>query len=702
MHKTAAPQDWSIQEEPIYRVKVTSTGKLKGKDLTQFKKRAADEFIAFIKKNPPKPDEIPVHLIALGDLEHYGPNRKGDAFRAEECAKYVHTFEHYAKFYRYHDISDPKKNYGVVKKAVYNGPQGRIELLVYLNGSDDAARRNKGLVADKEIELLEKGEDIPVSMSCVLDPSIPVLTDRGYFPIGGIRPGTTVLTNKGTWRRVTKTIVRKYTGPVVRLFFDCLPMPIDFTADHMLECFSSEESGNVVTKKLTWMHVSHFNIGTTVRMLMPSFYVGFPVAVLHDEEISIAKNGMDPRYLNFSASIREELVEKWIADGAVERKKGGRGIFCRDLLAALHGRDLMYSVGYRPIIKRALVNGKNVFILIFDERVENPDSFFLPSAKVIWYEIREVVDTKVYNLEVEGDHSYSLMGLSSHNCFPEYDVCSGCGNIAKSMLLWCDESKCHPYGGLKNHAGHVFDDGFVLYADNFRPIWVDISHVIRPADRIAYILGKLADKGIISHDEEEKDDRKEDQEKKETKKKKSAQDFYRKAASSDNVFDHINVIIDHIYPNLKQIYDYVPDSFVIPKSADSNELFSALVREKILLPPSAFLAVFGGASPDVARKVAAYMDLNQTIEELRKGNIPDEPRFQFIAAGNPNVISWARSLKEDYGLDVKDTKRFWKYSLYKSGSISDNIPADFYPLRKLREIYRDYVFETLYFMSREI
>ena len=56
-------------------------------------------------------------------------------------------------------------------------------------------------------------------------------------------------------------------------------------------------------------------------------------------------------------------------------------------------------------------------------------------------------------------------------------------------------------GGLRHNLGRVLEDGHILHADNPNPTFFDISHVFRPADRIAYISGKLekaASAGIIS------------------------------------------------------------------------------------------------------------------------------------------------------------------------------------------------------------
>jgi hypothetical protein len=60
---------------------------------------------------------------------------------------------------------DPQKSYGVVKLSSYNEPMHRIELVVALNGNEEAARRNGGLVATKTLEKLARG-DVGVSMAC--------------------------------------------------------------------------------------------------------------------------------------------------------------------------------------------------------------------------------------------------------------------------------------------------------------------------------------------------------------------------------------------------------------------------------------------------------------------------------------------------------------------------------------------------------
>lgn len=72
-------------------------------------------------------------------------------------------------------------------------------------------------------------------------------------------------------------------------------------------------------------------------------------------------------------------------------------------------------------------------------------------------------------------------------CRVPYDVCSTCGHRARHVGEYCD---C-----LKNHMAEIYADGTQTYADNPEPDFFDISIVWKPADRIAYVLEKVASRG---------------------------------------------------------------------------------------------------------------------------------------------------------------------------------------------------------------
>jgi hypothetical protein len=165
MIKVIQPNSQDFSEPVASLIKISSRGLL-GADKEAFVKRAGQEFADRLTRVKFAADEIPVHLIAIGATEDYGPNRNADGFTRSCCQKYHHTFEKFAKFYRDHLNKNPAKSYGVVKVAAYNEPMKRIELICALNGSKEAAERNGGLIADKEMEKLAKGDDIGVSMAC--------------------------------------------------------------------------------------------------------------------------------------------------------------------------------------------------------------------------------------------------------------------------------------------------------------------------------------------------------------------------------------------------------------------------------------------------------------------------------------------------------------------------------------------------------
>lgn len=84
---------------------------------------------------------------------------------------------------------------------------------------------------------------------------------------------------------------------------------------------------------------------------------------------------------------------------------------------------------------------------------------------------------------------------TSMGCRINYDVCSACGNKARTRKYYCDESKCAG-GGCKHNLGKLVKlagDTHHLHVENPHPVWYDISDVsdTRPADKTAY--GTVAD-----------------------------------------------------------------------------------------------------------------------------------------------------------------------------------------------------------------
>lgn len=167
MIKVIQPQSQDFSEPVASLIKVSSRGII-GNDKSDLVKRAGAEFVHKLENIKFAKDETPVHLIAIGATEDYGPNRNGDGFKRACCEQYHDTFVKHARFYRDHLNKNPAKSYGLVKASAYHEPMRRIELLCALNATKEAADRNGGLVADKELEKLARGDDIGVSMACTI------------------------------------------------------------------------------------------------------------------------------------------------------------------------------------------------------------------------------------------------------------------------------------------------------------------------------------------------------------------------------------------------------------------------------------------------------------------------------------------------------------------------------------------------------
>lgn len=97
-------------------------------------------------------------------------NRNGDAFSEQTCRDHHSRFVKDSRWYTNHRNKDKSKSYGSVKLSMYNEPMRRIELLILGNAAESAAARNHGLVLKRAtIEALERGDDVPFSMACLVD-----------------------------------------------------------------------------------------------------------------------------------------------------------------------------------------------------------------------------------------------------------------------------------------------------------------------------------------------------------------------------------------------------------------------------------------------------------------------------------------------------------------------------------------------------
>lgn len=92
-------------------------------------------------------------------------NRNADGYTRAMLRRDHPTFEKYARFYRLHRNQDPARSYGLIKQSWYNDDLNRVETVVALNVTKEAADRNGGLIADREMDTLLSGRDLAVSQS---------------------------------------------------------------------------------------------------------------------------------------------------------------------------------------------------------------------------------------------------------------------------------------------------------------------------------------------------------------------------------------------------------------------------------------------------------------------------------------------------------------------------------------------------------
>jgi hypothetical protein len=104
----------------------------------------------------PDQDHVGMHVVALGDFEHYGSNRNGDGFPKKANVAYHHTFVKHGNLYRHHKNKDPEKRLGQIVKSAHCGDMGRVELFVH-------AHKEK---ARDELHKLATDGEIPFSMAC--------------------------------------------------------------------------------------------------------------------------------------------------------------------------------------------------------------------------------------------------------------------------------------------------------------------------------------------------------------------------------------------------------------------------------------------------------------------------------------------------------------------------------------------------------
>lgn len=167
MIKYVSPSGWDWDRPVAVPIRMSSRG-LIGADRQSFIKTAGHAFLPQIDNIKLAADEVPVHMLALGGVETYGPNRNGDGFSGDVCRKYHPTFVKFAQYYNNHKNKPAQghPHYGLVKASAWNDAMKRVELVVAMNAEKSACDRNGGYIDEKGLEKIAAGQDIPVSMAC--------------------------------------------------------------------------------------------------------------------------------------------------------------------------------------------------------------------------------------------------------------------------------------------------------------------------------------------------------------------------------------------------------------------------------------------------------------------------------------------------------------------------------------------------------
>ncbi len=143
--------------------------------------------------------------------------------------------------------------------------------------------------------------------------------------------------------------------------------------------------------------------------------------------------------------------------------------------------------------ERDLINRHNTFVTnakVFKEHDNKPYSPDYGHVAFSWYNpkmhrvelilaVDKVKGKEFIERQARGEQLEVSMG-----CKVAYDVCSICGNKAKRRDEYCAH--------IRHDKKKIYPDGKQPYMINYNPTFFDISIVKRRADRIAYVLDKVA------------------------------------------------------------------------------------------------------------------------------------------------------------------------------------------------------------------
>jgi len=242
-------------------------------------------------------------------------------------------------------------------------------------------------------------------------------TERAIEEIGSGQP---VITHCGNEKRVERVYERIYTGRMYTIAVQGWQYPLQMTAEHPVAVVPNEHKrakyGAFTAGEIVW---------TQAQYLQPGDFVLMPYG--KEETLDYAR-----------VDVRDYISAETWSDGEVCRVCTApvkhmipRLVPINERFAQLTGAHIRKQQEYQGAIPRALVFYGPDVLKVFPEHeaileqhgiVPNPlltrykplDLGF--ACRIASVTIEEVEELRVYNLEVEDDHTYVANGIAVHNC----------------------------------------------------------------------------------------------------------------------------------------------------------------------------------------------------------------------------------------------------------------------------------------------
>jgi hypothetical protein len=288
----------------------------------------------------------------------------------------------------------------------------------------------------------------------------PVLTENGYKPISQITPGQFVaiprflpgdgmVANIGSSRRknaVPLSITFPFGGGCDD---DIDQVFLTHGFGRLVGLFVAEGSASGFDRKVKWtLSINEYDtLGAEIVRLCSS-ELGVNASITKCQErntctVSVNSSKLDRQFLEWFGSGPSKksvpacfmsgnkdflagMLSGWIEG---DRNIGESAVTVSPILA-MQMRDVANYLGFMPAFSvhtEEKMDNRGVFHLrAWRVRLNNPDTYKRGAAKMndthMWRKVNSVEEGQfytgtVYNLEVEGDHSYIANGIGVHNCW---------------------------------------------------------------------------------------------------------------------------------------------------------------------------------------------------------------------------------------------------------------------------------------------